>query len=135
MNLSDIAKQIVLRNARLRGGVQSGGMRAGMRAGCLACSQGGCASCGGMRAGMLAGARKSKLVQDKPKQKRAPSKWILFVKEVRAQNPHLSYKEALVEASKIYQKDCKKTQTKRCQKFEKDPSTGKKKCKTYSCQF
>jgi len=117
MDLSQIAKQIVLRNAKLTG--------SGMRAGCYMCPQR-----GGLR---LAGKREKMPKMEKPKQKRAPSAWIMFVKNLREQNPELSYKQALQEASKIYQKGCKKTQTRKCQKFDVDPQTKKRKCKTFAC--
>jgi hypothetical protein len=121
MDLSQIAKQIVLRNAKLTGS----GMRAGMQtAGCYMCPQ------GGLR---LAGKREKMPKMEKPKQKRAPSAWITFVKNLREQNPQLSYKEALQEASKIYQKGCKKTQVRKCQKFDVNPQTKKRKCKTFAC--
>ena len=119
MDLSQIAKQIVLRNAKMTG---MGGMQT---AGCYMCPSN---KMGGLR---LAGVRKPKM--QKPKQVRAPSAWITFVKQVRAQNPGLSYKEALIEASKMYKKGCAKTQTRKCQKFNVDPQTKKRKCAAFAC--
>jgi len=119
MDLSQIAKQIVLRNSKMTGlGMQTGG--------CYMCPRK-----GGLR---VAGARKPKMAKmEKPKQKRTQSAWITFVKQVRAQNPSLSYKEALVEASKMYKKGCAKTQTRKCQKFNVNPQTKKRKCATFAC--
>ncbi len=36
--------------------------------------------------------------------KRKPNKWLIHVKEVKAENPNLKFKEVLIKAKKSYKK-------------------------------